>query len=83
MRYIVFQFVGEETVYLVPENEDHELKAISELTTPDRLKRIGVFDSEIELDYKSRWFLWKKHNKDNSPIVKAIQRQNRNIDACL
>lgn len=83
MRYIVFQFVGEETVYLVPENEPQEPKAIAELTTPDRLKRIGVFDSEEPLDYKSRWFLWKKHNKDHSPIVKAIQMQNKDIDNCL
>lgn len=76
-KYIVFDFVGTGTLYLVPETEQHELDVIYQQMQeePGRMAQIGTFESSLPVAYQW-WRVSTRPVEDNRPRIAGIKRRN-------
>lgn len=85
MRYIVFECIGIETVYIVPANDEKELQAVKEMLIDEgEARKIGEFISDHPLPHDWKYFACVSHSKNiDNPAYFLLKRAKRNIDMML
>lgn len=75
MKYMVYDYIGTGTLYLVPECDKQELAVIREMQAdyPGRLELVGVFESSMPVAFQW-WNVCKK------PVEKMSKIRQRNAD---
>lgn len=77
MKYIVFEYIGQGAMYLVPENDKQELALIEEYQKdyPGRVEQIAVMDSQLE--FGCMWWNAGKRPEKVRPVSRV---RSRNAD---
>lgn len=75
MRYKVFDYIGKGRLYLVAENDTADMQRVMEYQKdyPDRIRQIGIFETDIQL--ASPWW-----NIGKKPAGKLVWLRSRNAD---
>ena len=75
MRYIVFDYVGSGSLYLVNEKDDVEMQRVKEYQKdyPGKLRKTGVLETDIQL--ASPWW-----NVSRKPAGSLAWVRSRNAD---
>lgn len=78
MRYIVFEYIGQGAMYLVPENNKEELALLREYQKdfPGRVEQIAVMDSQLE--FGCMWWQTGKRPEKVRPVSR-IRSRNANF----
>ena len=73
-KYKVFEYIGQGTLYLVPENDKQELERVQQTMheQPGQMELVGTYESDLPLAYQW-WSIARK------PAILPATRQ-RNAD---
>ena len=77
-RYILFEFTGKGTVYLVAEDDTRELEAAQR--NADGIRKIGEVLLDKPLPVKQRWFATAYQPKVVNPFYLQMKYAGRNAD---